>query len=40
MRKRIEIIENKQKNFENNFKNQINVFLEEFKNEILKLKEN
>ena len=39
-RKRIEIIENRQKNFENNFKNQINIFLEEFKNEILKLKDN
>ena len=38
IRKRIEYIKKKQKDFEINFQNQIKTFLEEFKNEITKLK--
>ena len=40
VRKRIEILKNNQEKFENNFKEQIQTFLDEFKNEIIKLKTN
>ena len=40
IRKRIEILKSNQEKFENNFKEQIQTFLDEFKNEIIKLKTN
>lgn len=40
IRERLKNLEKNQKDFENNFKNQINLFLEEFKNEILNIKLN
>lgn len=40
IRERITNLKNNQKIFENNFKNQIDYFLEEFRNELIKLKSN
>ena len=40
IRKRIEIIQNNQKDFELNFQKQIESFMKEFKNELLKIKQN
>ena len=40
IRKRIEMLKSNQEKFENNFKEQIQTFLDEFKNEIIKLKNN
>jgi hypothetical protein len=40
IRKRIELIKDNQRQFENNFQNQIDSFLRDFKNEIIKIKQN